>query len=61
MWGETAIIGDFNSCRRKGDKLGLKARTSGWTSDKFKFALPENDQYGLSKIEDFLFQEKKIG
>ena len=58
IWGETAVIGDFDSCRRKGDKLGLKAGTSGWTSDKFKFALPENDQYGLSKIEDFLFEEK---
>jgi serine/threonine protein kinase len=59
MCGESAVIGDFDSCRRTGDKLGLKAGTSGWTSDKFKFALPENDQYGLSKIEDFLFQEKK--
>jgi len=58
MWGETAVIGDFDSCRKKGEKLGLKAGTIGWTSDKFKYALPENDQYGLSLIEEFLFEAK---
>lgn len=30
------------------------AGTSGWTSDKFKYALPKNDQYELSLIEEFL-------
>jgi len=43
MWGEIVVIGDFDSCRKKGEKLGLKAGTSGWTSDKFKYDLPEND------------------
>jgi len=56
MNGDTPVIGDFDSCRRKGEKLGFKAGTIGWTSEDFKFARPENDQYGLSKIRDFLFQ-----
>jgi len=43
MWGEIVVIGDFDSCRKKGEKLGLEAGTSGWTSDKFKYDLPEND------------------
>jgi serine/threonine protein kinase len=50
MKGDIPIIGDFDSYRRKEDKLGLKAGTSGWTRNDFKFALPENDQYGLLKI-----------
>jgi len=59
MGGEIAVIGDFDSCRRKGEKLGLKAGTSGWTRDEFKYALPENDQFGLSKIRDFLLRDSK--
>jgi len=58
MRGEVPVIGDFDSCQRKGEKLGLKAGTHGWTNEEFEFALPENDQYGLSKIRDFLFQDR---
>jgi serine/threonine protein kinase len=54
--GDVPVIGDFDSCRRIGDRLGLKARTSGWTRNEFKFALPKNDQYGLLKIKELLFQ-----
>jgi serine/threonine protein kinase len=57
--GEVPVVGDFDSCRRKGEKLGLKAGTSGWTSEEFEFALPANDQYGLSLIQDFLFRGKR--
>jgi serine/threonine protein kinase len=59
MNGDTPVIGDFDSCQREGEKLGFKAGTRGWTSEEFKFARPENDQYGLSKIRDFLFQVRK--
>jgi serine/threonine protein kinase len=31
MNGGTPIIGDFDSCRREGEKLGFKAGTRGWT------------------------------
>ena len=57
---DTLVIGDFDSCQRKGEKLGFKAGTRGWTSQDFKFARPENDKYRLSKIWDFLFQVCKI-
>jgi len=38
---DTSVIGDFDSCRREGEKLGFKAGTRGWTSEDFKFARPE--------------------
>lgn len=53
---DTPVIGDFDSCQRKGDKLGPKAGTRGWTREDFDFAMPENDEYGLSKIKEFLMQ-----
>lgn len=56
MHGDTPIIVRFDSCGREGEKLGLKAGTRGWTSKDFKFVRRENDQNGLSKIRDFLFQ-----
>lgn len=55
MDGEVPVIGDFDSCRVTGEKLGLKAGTYGWTNQKLEFALPENDDFGLSKIREFLF------
>jgi serine/threonine protein kinase len=58
--GDTPVIGDFDSCQRKGEKLGFKAGTRGWTSQDFKFAWPENDEYGLLKIRDFLSQVRKM-
>jgi serine/threonine protein kinase len=56
MDGDTPVIGDFDSCRHKGENLGFKAGTRGWTSQDFRFARSENDEYGLSKIRDFLYQ-----
>ena len=56
MDGDTPVIGDFDSCQREGEELGLKAGTEGWTREDFKFAMPENDEYGFLKIRDFLFQ-----
>lgn len=58
MNGDTPVVGDFDSCHRVGEKLGIKAGTIGWTSEDFKVALPENDEYGLSKIQEFLLQAK---
>ncbi|PMD66312.1 uncharacterized protein K444DRAFT_640177 [Hyaloscypha bicolor E] len=48
----TNILIDRNT---PGEKLGFKARTRGWTSEDFKFARPENNEYRLLKIRDFLF------
>jgi serine/threonine protein kinase len=58
--GDSPVIGDFDFCRRKGEELGFKAGTRGWTSEDFKFARPENNKYRLLKIRDFLFQVRKI-
>lgn len=55
---DNPIIIDFDSCRREGERLGIKAGTRGWTRGDFKFATPENDQYGLSMIKDFVCQVK---
>ncbi|KFY86495.1 hypothetical protein V500_07584, partial [Pseudogymnoascus sp. VKM F-4518 (FW-2643)] len=41
--GDNPIIIDFDSCRREGEHLGLKAGTRGWTREDFKFATPEID------------------
>jgi len=59
MDGDTPVIVDFDSCQRNGEKLGLKGGTLDWANLDFKFARPENDEYGLSKIRDFLFQDHK--
>jgi serine/threonine protein kinase len=59
MEGDTPIIVDFDSCRREGEELGLKAGTRGWKSEDFKLARRENDQYGLSKIKKILFQVER--
>jgi len=50
MDGDTPVIVDFDSCRRNGEKLGIKAGTPDWTREDFEFARPENDEYGLSMI-----------
>ncbi|PUU77425.1 serine/threonine-protein kinase-like protein [Tuber borchii] len=60
MDGDTPVIVDFDSCRREGEKLGIKGGTWGWTNEDFEFARPENDEYGLSKIRDFLLQVHKM-
>jgi serine/threonine protein kinase len=53
------IIIDFDSCRREGEELGLKAGTRGWTNEDFKVATPEIDKYGISMIKEFLSSAKK--
>ncbi|KAI9046423.1 hypothetical protein LZ554_009556 [Drepanopeziza brunnea f. sp. 'monogermtubi'] len=60
MDGDTPVIGDFDSCQLEGEKLGLKAGTYGWTNEAFQFALYENDDFGLSKIRDFLLREQNM-
>ena len=60
MNGDTPVIVDFDSCRRNGEKLGIKGGTLNWTREDFEFARPENDEYGLSKIRDFLLQVHKM-
>ena len=59
MDGDTPVIVDFDSCRRNGEKL-VKGGTLGWTREDFEFARPENDEYGLSKIRDFLLGVHKM-
>lgn len=39
---------------KTGQPLGYKAGTPGWFDDDAKFALPEYDHYGLTKIRDYL-------
>jgi len=60
MDGDTPVIIDFDSCHRKGERLGLKGGTWGWTDENFEFAMPENDEYGWSKIRDFLIENHKM-
>jgi serine/threonine protein kinase len=55
MDGDVPFIIDFDSCRRKGEKLGYKAGTFGWALTGAEFAEPENDLYSLAKIRDFLW------
>ncbi|MCJ1241810.1 hypothetical protein MMC14_009816, partial [Varicellaria rhodocarpa] len=57
---DVPVIGDFDSCRRKGEvSSGGKARTPDWTDEDYKFAEPENDWYGFSKIREYLIQAKR--
>jgi serine/threonine protein kinase len=58
MDGDNPVISDFDSSQENGNELGLKGGTKGWTRDEFKFATGENDLYGLSKIEEYLFPPK---
>lgn len=55
---DNPVIVDFDTCRREGQTLGSKAGTRGWTSENFYFISHENNQYGLSKIREFLSQTK---
>jgi serine/threonine protein kinase len=49
---DTPVIIDFDSCQKEGDGLGAKRGTIGWTDEEFDIARPENDYYGLRKIEE---------
>lgn len=54
--GATPVIIDFDSCRREGEKLGLKWGTRGWAKEGITHANRENDLYGLAKIKEFLMK-----
>ena len=53
--GDNFVIGDFDSCTPEGAELGVKAGTTGWTRRDFRTAERENDLYGLTKIEEYLY------
>ncbi|EPE27400.1 Protein kinase-like (PK-like) [Glarea lozoyensis ATCC 20868] len=59
MDGDAPVIIDLDFCHRKGEKLGIKIGTREWTNKDFESALPENDEYGFSKIRDFLYKSRK--
>ena len=50
---EHFVVGDFDSCTREGDELGLKGGTPDWSIES-KIATRENDLYSLSKLEEYL-------
>jgi serine/threonine protein kinase len=50
MDGENPIIIDFDSCKRVGDRLGLKSGTFGGALVEEEFARRENDIHSLSEI-----------
>lgn len=54
MNGDIPVIIDFDSCRRKGEKLGNKAGTFEWELEGAEVAEPENDIYSLVKIRDWI-------
>lgn len=56
--GDTLVIIDFDSCRKEGERLGMKAGTRGWTDESFTVANRQNDYYGLAKIRMFLSDRK---
>lgn len=57
MDGDEPVIIDFDSCKREGDELGLKAGTYGWSLEDEECARRENDLYSLSKIQAALMKE----
>ena len=50
------IITDFDSCRREGERMGYKKGTKDWTMENSRFALRENDYYGLLMIREWLYE-----
>ena len=48
------VIGDFDSCYRKGAFMDQKKGTRGWTLRRFVYANRENDFHGLSIIRYWL-------
>ncbi|KAK4076191.1 hypothetical protein Trihar35433_2751 [Trichoderma harzianum] len=57
MDGDDAVIIDFDSCKREGEKLGLKGGTLEWALGNQDYARRENDIYSLSKIEETLLED----
>jgi len=60
MNGTDPIIIDFDSCRRIGEPLGLKAGTRGWTGEDFTSAQREMDDDGILRIRSWLIQTKRV-
>lgn len=56
MNGDSPVLIDFDSCKQVGRKLGLKAGTIGWAKTDVTVAKPENDDYGVAKLEEWLRQ-----
>ena len=52
MDGEKPVIIDFDSARPIGEKLGYKIGTVGWELEEAEFSGPENDLFGLAKIQE---------
>jgi serine/threonine protein kinase len=61
MDGESPVIIDFDSCKKEGDKLGLKAGTDGWAMEGLVYATPQNDYFSLSKIREALMGKEEHG
>ncbi|KAG6043558.1 hypothetical protein E4U39_004385 [Claviceps sp. Clav50 group G5] len=49
------IIIDLDSWQQDGKELGSKKGTADWSIEGAKYALFENDIFGLSKIKEFLY------
>ncbi|CBY00826.1 similar to serine/threonine-protein kinase [Plenodomus lingam JN3] len=60
MNGDAPVIIDFDSCRRIGEPLGLKAGTRGWTREDFTSAQQEVDDDGVLRIQHWLIQTKRM-
>jgi hypothetical protein len=56
---DTAIIIDFNTCQRQGEKC-RSGGAPGWSLEEMDFAVPENDYYGLAKIRQALENGKML-
>lgn len=54
---DRAIIIDFDTCYRNGQKLGHKAGTWGWFMEGTEYAKFANDFYGLSKLRDYMLEQ----
>jgi serine/threonine protein kinase len=53
-----AIIIDFDSCKREGEKLGIKGGTFMWCEEGVDTSLKANDIYGFKEIEKLLRGER---
>ncbi|KAK3332917.1 hypothetical protein B0T19DRAFT_416741 [Cercophora scortea] len=50
---DAAIIIDFDSCRQRGEPMGVKGPTAGWGTYT-EYATPESDISNLDQIERYL-------
>ncbi len=51
---------DFDSCKREGDKSGVKIGTHGWTLDGEEYTRRGNDLYSLSKIQVAVIKDGRV-